>query len=230
MAGIEEITGTFGYNVVREKMNEWDNKYLRKLLMREPPQEKDLRIWQTYKKLSYKDAENYLVTHQYSFLPKNYSNASLERTNTYGSSDGPRCTHRQNSFIGSIATQSIDVIVPPAPYENNAMPTSPILARNALKNEIKFSSDIEKRPSNHHLALLVGRSNTKKKFRQISKYMLPDEDEDEKHHRGIHWRRRYRHHHSTSNRPKARTSSFTHDYVHHHQIQPVLHHHHHYHA
>ncbi|EDV27538.1 uncharacterized protein TRIADDRAFT_21607, partial [Trichoplax adhaerens] len=35
MAGIEEIAGTFGYNVVREKMNEWDNRYFRKWLMRE---------------------------------------------------------------------------------------------------------------------------------------------------------------------------------------------------
>ncbi|RDD43429.1 Sodium/hydrogen exchanger 2 [Trichoplax sp. H2] len=230
MAGIEEIAGTFGYNVVREKMNEWDNRYFRKWLMREPPQEKDLRILQTFKKLSYKDAENYLVTHQYAFLPKNYSNASLERANTY-SSDVHRCTNRQSSFIGSIATNSIDVIVPPAPYENSAMPTSPVLARNALKSEIKFSDDIEKQLSNHHLALLVGRSNTKKRnYHGISKYMLPDEEEDEKHHKGAHWRRRYHHHHNNSTKSKSRTSSFTHEYVRHHQIQPVLHHHHHYHT
>ena len=54
MAGVEDILGFTGHNNLRDKFEYLDGKYLRPILMREPPLTKHSTIMETFTKLNLK--------------------------------------------------------------------------------------------------------------------------------------------------------------------------------
>lgn len=53
MTGVEEILGHFGHNQIREKIQTFDSKYLRKVFERYP-EARDEQILHTFKRLQFK--------------------------------------------------------------------------------------------------------------------------------------------------------------------------------
>ena len=53
MTGVEEILGHFGHNQIREKIQTFDSKYLRKIFERYP-EARDEQILHTFKRLQFK--------------------------------------------------------------------------------------------------------------------------------------------------------------------------------
>jgi len=64
MAGVEDIVGFTGHNNLRDKFEYFDGKYLRPILMREPPLTKHSVILETFTKLNLKDAVDRVVAPQ----------------------------------------------------------------------------------------------------------------------------------------------------------------------
>ena len=61
MAGVEDILGFTGHHNLRDKFEYIDGKYLRPILMREPPLTKHSAIVETFTKLNLKDAVDRVV-------------------------------------------------------------------------------------------------------------------------------------------------------------------------
>jgi len=55
MSGLEDILGHFGHNRLRERLQDFDSKYLRKIFERYP-EAKDEQILHTFKRLQYEDS------------------------------------------------------------------------------------------------------------------------------------------------------------------------------
>ena len=61
MAGVEDIAGFTGHHYLRDKFEYLDGKYLRPILMREPPLTQSSAILDTFTKLNLKDAVDRVV-------------------------------------------------------------------------------------------------------------------------------------------------------------------------
>ncbi|XP_013416033.1 sodium/hydrogen exchanger 3 isoform X2 [Lingula anatina] len=63
MAGIEDITGHHGHHHLRDKFENYDNKYLKPLLLRERPVTRETKIVKVSTNLSLRDAMDHLAKH-----------------------------------------------------------------------------------------------------------------------------------------------------------------------
>ena len=71
MAGVEEILGHFGHNQVREKIQVFDSKYLRKIFERYP-EARDEQILHTFKRLQFKWVDSLILSLENTIHIDNY--------------------------------------------------------------------------------------------------------------------------------------------------------------